>query len=52
MSKKLKSFILKQFKASPSLVKKFGDQIDQEAEKYYNTLIADEDGDVDPTDFL
>ena len=52
MSKKLKSFILKQFKASPSLVKKFGDQIDQEAEKYYNTLIADEDGDVDPTDLI
>lgn len=52
MSKKLKNFIVSQFKASPSLVKKFGDQIEQEAEKYYNNLIADEDGDVDATDLI
>jgi len=48
MSKKLLKFIENQMSQSPQLVKQFGDKIKDEAKRYYDSIISDDDSDIDP----
>ena len=52
MSKKLLKFIENQFANSPKLVEQFGDKVKDKAKEYYDSIMADDDGEVDPTNLV
>lgn len=52
MSKKLLKFIETQFANSPKLVEQFGDKVKDKAKEYYDSIMADDDSDIDPANLV